>query len=83
MRAATFFVLFLVWALYSQGAYAEKKVRYKKTQSVDFEGDSVEGVRRSPYGAYVTQNRGVDFAPLYKLKTKFDTHIKTSVDYVR
>jgi hypothetical protein len=60
-----------------------KKVRYKKTQEVSFDSENVDGVARNPYGAYLTQKRGIDFAPLYKVRERFDESIKDSVQYLR
>lgn len=67
-------------------AYAEsknKKVTYRKTQEVSFDGSDVEGVVRSPDGAYLLQKQGVKFMPLYKVNRQFDKNIKESVDYLR
>lgn len=60
-----------------------KKVTYRKTQNVSFEGDDVEGVKRNPYGAYLAQKRGVDFGPLYNIRQKFETNIKSSSEYIK
>jgi len=65
-----------------QDAHA-KKVKYRKTQEVSFDGDDVEGVKRNPYGAYLAQKRGVDFAPLYNIRQKFETNIKSSTEYIK
>lgn len=61
----------------------EKKVNYRKTQEVNFEGSDVEGQVRSPDGAYLLQKQGVKFMPLYKVHKSFDTNIKDSVEYLR
>jgi len=60
-----------------------KKVRYKKTQELNFDSESVEGVARNPYGAYLTQKRGIEFAPLYRVRDRFDENIKDSVNYMK
>ncbi len=60
-----------------------KKVKYRKTQEVSFDGDDVDGVKRNPYGAYLAQKRGVDFAPLYNIRQKFETNIKSSTEYIK
>jgi uncharacterized spore protein YtfJ len=60
-----------------------KKTVYKKTQSVSFDGTDVDGVVRSPDGAYVNQKKGIKFLPLYKVDKSFDREIKHSVEYVR
>lgn len=66
---------------YAQGK--NKKVTYRKTQEVSFDGSDVEGVVRSPDGAYLLQKQGVKFMPLYKVNRQFDKNIKESVDYLR
>jgi hypothetical protein len=64
------------------GADEKKKVS-KKTQEVNFEGSDVEGVVRSPDGAYLSQKKSAKFLPLYNVKKNFDREIKSSVEYVR
>lgn len=61
----------------------KKKVRYKKTQELSFDSESVDGVTRNPYGAYLTQKRGIEFTPLYKVRDRFDESIKDSVHYMK
>lgn len=60
-----------------------KKVEYRKTQKVDFDGAQIDGEARSPDGAYLHQKRGVDFLPLYKIRKQFDKDIKNSVEHLR
>jgi hypothetical protein len=60
-----------------------KKVQYRKTQDVNFDAMDVDGVARSPDGAYLVQKRGIDFIPLYKVRKNFDENIKESVEYVK
>ena len=62
---------------------AAKKVKYRDVQNVSFEGDQVDGVVRNPNGSYLTQKRGVEFLPLYKMPKAFEQNIKESVDYLR
>lgn len=68
-------------------AFAEggkkKKVTYRKTQEVSFDGSDVDGVVRSPDGAYLLQKQGVKFMPLYKVNNQFDKNIKESIEYLR
>ncbi|MCB0365109.1 MAG: hypothetical protein H6624_10320 [Bdellovibrionaceae bacterium] len=66
-------------------AQAEPKSKpvYRKTQEVNFEETDIDGVVRSPDGAYLLQKRGVKFMPLYKVQKHFDDEIKNSVDYLR
>jgi hypothetical protein len=60
-----------------------KKIRYKKTQELSFDSEGVDGVVRNPYGAYLTQKKGMEFAPLYKVRERFDENIKDSVHYMK
>tara|TARA_Y100000817_G_scaffold277261_1_gene239289 strand:+ start:154 stop:393 length:240 start_codon:yes stop_codon:yes gene_type:complete len=63
-------------------AYGQR-VKYRKTQEVNFDGVDVDGVARSPDAAYLTQRRGIKFMPMYKVRKRFDDEIKKSVDYLR
>lgn len=76
------FVLVLV-ALTAQADSKKKIVTTRETQSVDFEGDTVDGVARHPDGAYLVQKRSVDFVPLYKVRERFDENIKSSIEYLK
>ena len=60
-----------------------QKVKYRRTQEVNFDGVDVDGVARSPDAAYLTQRRGIKFMPMYKVRKRFDDQIKQSVDYLR
>ena len=60
-----------------------KKVKYRKTQEVNFDGSDVDGQVRNPDGAYLVQKRGIDFVPLYKVRKNFDDSIKESVNHVK
>ena len=60
-----------------------KKVKYRKVQEVDFEETDIDGKVRNPDGAYLVQKRGVDFLPMYKVKSTFDENIKESFEYLR
>lgn len=62
---------------------AGKKKAYKKTQEVSFDSADVDGLVRSPDGAYLNQKKGVKFLPLYKVEKMFDRDIKNSVEYLR
>lgn len=64
-------------------ADAKKKVSYRKTQEVNFDGTDIDGQVRSPDGAYMLQKRGVQFLPLYKVNNQFEKNILDSVEYLR
>jgi hypothetical protein len=75
-------ILIALVFLFASNAFAQK-VRYKKTQEVNFDEESVDGQGRKPEGLYITQKKTVDFVPLYKLREHFDRNIKDSVHYLR
>jgi hypothetical protein len=60
-----------------------KKVQYRKTQEINFDGSDVDGQVRNPDGAYLVQKRSIDFMPLYKVKKNFDDSLRDSVDYLK
>lgn len=62
---------------------ANKKVTYRKTQEVNFDGSDIDGQVRTPDGAYLLQKRGVRFMPLYKVNNQFEKNILESVEYLR
>ncbi|MCB0420896.1 MAG: hypothetical protein KDD61_07865 [Bdellovibrionales bacterium] len=59
------------------------KVKFRKTQEVNFDEASIDGKVRTPDGAFINQKRGVKFLPLYKIKKQFDRGIRSSVEYLR
>ena len=76
-----FAILVIGFALMAEAK--EKNVTIRKTQNVDFEGDTIDGTARTPDGAYLVQKRSVDFVPLYKVRENFDENIRASVDYLK
>lgn len=74
--------LILTMSLACPSVFAQSG-RGKKVQEVNFDGVDIDGKVQSPDGAYLLQKRGVDFLPLYKVKTEFDTNIKESIEYLR
>ncbi len=86
MRPLTHLVYVLLALGVALTAHADdkkKKVEYRKTQSVDFDGSDIDGQVRSPDGAYLLQKRGVPFIPLYKVNNQFEKNILESVEYLR
>jgi hypothetical protein len=74
----------LILALVLTGSVSHaKKVKYRKTQEVNFDAADVDGKVRNPDGVYMVQKRGIDFMPLYKVKGNFDDNIKDSVNYIK
>ena len=54
-----------------------------KVQKVNFSAADIDGKVRSPEGSYLVQKRGVDFVPLYKVKQKFKSNVKDSLEYIQ
>lgn len=74
----------LIFIAYSNVYSAEPKNKvYKKTQKVDFESTDVDGLVRSPDGAYLNPKKGIKFLPLYRVEKNLDREIKKSVEYLR
>jgi hypothetical protein len=75
-------VLFLTFLgiLIAPGVHAEKGTRVQK---INFDGSDVDGRVRQPDGSFVTQKKGIEFIPLYKLKESFDEQIQDSVEYIK
>jgi hypothetical protein len=64
-------------------AESHKKVKYRKTQEVNFDETNIDGVVRSPDGAYLLQKRGVKFLPLYKIDLELEKNVVGSVEYMK
>ena len=75
-------LLMLLILTFSFTAFAKKKI-YRKTQSVSFDGLSVDGIARNPDGVYLMQKKTIKFMPLYKVREKFNKEIKSSVEFLR
>jgi hypothetical protein len=81
MRHLIFAIILL--AAVSTAKAEDKKVKYSKTQQVNFEDQDIDGKVNSPDGAYLLQKRGVKFLPLYKVNNQFEKRILESVEYLR
>ena len=68
---------------FAESKKVNKKVKYRKTQEVNFDAQGIDGLARTPTGSYLVQKRGVDFVPLYKVKEKLDESIEESIEYLR
>jgi hypothetical protein len=82
MRTFKAVALVLAVVFMSSTVFA-KKVQYRKTQEINFDGSDVDGQVRNPDGAYLVQKRSIDFMPLYKVKKNFDDSLRDSVDYLK
>ena len=83
MKSLLIAILFLSGAFAFAEEKVNKKVTYRKTQEVSFDGSDVDGVVRSPDGSYLVQKQGVKFMPLYKVNKQFEKSIKDSIEYLR
>jgi hypothetical protein len=77
MKILVFIILNMALA---PAAHAEKGTRVQK---INFDGSDVDGRVRQPDGSFVTQKKGIEFIPLYKLKESFDEQIQDSVEYIK
>lgn len=76
-------ILSLSFTAASSVAETKGKVKYKKTQEVNFDGSDVDGVVRSPDGAYLLQKRGVKFNSLYKIDNQMEKNVLDSIHYLK
>lgn len=79
-------IVVLIVIYFSLSAIADtkkKKVKFRKTQEVSFDGQDVDGEVRSPDGSFVNPQKGVRFMPVYKVDKRFDKAIKESPEYLR
>ncbi len=88
MNVVIFFVIMTITTIVALGmARASQTKTHKKrgnqVQEVNFDGTDVDGKARKPDGSYLVQKKGVEFVPLYNVRTQFDQSIKESVDYLR
>lgn len=60
-----------------------KKVRYKATTEISFEGVDVEGEIKKPAGSYLLDRKRSKFSPLIKFRTDFDKEMLQSVDEIK
>ncbi len=74
--------LLLVILLSSALAMGAETVKRGNVQKVDFADTDVNGKIRSPDGSYLVQKKGMDFAPVYKVKKKLNDGVKESLEYI-
>lgn len=72
-----FLVLLVLFSSYSALAQKEKAKR------IDFDALEVDGEVRTPDGQYILQKSGVDFLPIYEVKTEMQNEIKKSIYFLR
>lgn len=57
----------------------EQKVRYQKTQEINFEGDTIEGDLTRPDGEYVEARKRVKHSNLIRIRDEFKDKVMQSV----
>lgn len=87
-RAKFIILLFLFFPLValSQGkknVTKKKKVKYRKVQNLNFDGEDVNGVARNPMSSYLVQNKSMKFLPLYKVKKTINKNLVKSLEGLR
>ncbi len=55
----------------------------QKPKRIDFDGLDVDGEVRTPDGQYILQKSGVDFLPIYEVKTEMQNEIKKSIYFLK
>ena len=81
MIALTFFWLSV--SAEEKKSSKKKVVKYRKVQKIDFEGQDVSGVARSPMSSYLMQNKTMKFIPLYKVQKKNRESLVKSLQSLR
>ena len=61
----------------------DRKVMYKQTTEIDFEGLDVSGELVKPQSALVLDRKKASFNPLIKLRENFNAEMEESVDAVK
>lgn len=80
MKKMIQFLLVLSFGIvFSTPSFAQKK----KPERIDFDGLDVDGEVRTPDGQYILQKSGVDFLPIYEVKTEMKNEIKKSIYFLR
>jgi hypothetical protein len=62
---------------------AGRKVLYKSTTEIDFEGLDVAGELVKPSGALLLDRKRASFNPLIRLRTDFNEEMQDSVDEIK
>ncbi len=73
------FIIILLISSLSVVASAQKG----KPKRIDFDALDVDGEVRTPDGQYIMQKSGVDFLPIYEVKTEMQNEIKKSIYFLR
>ena len=54
------------------------KVKYKKKNTYDFEGDSIEGLHNKPSGSYISNIKDVKGRSIIRIRENFDAEVVDS-----
>ena len=63
-------------------AKANKKVKTRETQEVNFSEMNLKGTIRNPDGAYLVQKKGIKFMPLHEVQKNLDSKIRQTASYI-
>ena len=66
-----------------EGAAEDRKVTYKSTTEIDFEGLDVAGELVKPAGALLMERKRASFNPLIRLRLDFNEEMAQSVDQIK
>ncbi len=66
-----------------EAAGEDRKVTYKSTTEIDFEGLDVAGELVKPQGALLMERKRAAFNPLIRLRTDFNEEMSQSVDQIK
>ncbi len=79
MKTSIKLILSVMILLATTFAFAQKE----KPKRIDFDGLDVDGEVRTPDGQYILQKSGVDFLPIYEVKTEMQNEIKKSIYFLK
>ncbi|OQW48430.1 MAG: hypothetical protein A4S09_04430 [Proteobacteria bacterium SG_bin7] len=77
-----FLILSFIIISFMSATVSAEGTKTGKVQRVDFGDTDVNGKVRSPDGSYLVQKRGMEFAPMYKVKKKLNDGVKESLEYI-
>lgn len=61
----------------------DRKIQYKQTTQIDFEGLEVNAALVKPAGSLVLERKQASFNPLIKLRSNFNEEIDKSTDEIK
>ena len=80
-------IILIASLLFAQPAKAEeeedRKIQYKQTTQIDFEGLDVNATLVKPAGSLVLERKQASFNPLIKLRKDFNQEMDQSVQEIK